>query len=133
MVCPQSRTQNHDSNRFCTNCGFDFAANWSNANNQNINPQPDQWQGNQRTWDNYQMSRNKTGRFKSHLAMSIVAIFFFTILGIIAIVMSNQANKAYNIGDFEQAESKSNTAMTLSIISYVVGGLLVIVRLAGTF
>jgi hypothetical protein len=67
--------------------------------------------------------------FNSHLAMSIVAIFFFTILGIIATVMSNQANSAYRVGDFAQAESKANTAKILSIISYVVGSLFIIGRL----
>lgn len=122
MLCPQCGTENQDSNRYCTNCNYDFSTNMGNQPNQ----QPNGWQANPNTVNNYPVYQKP---FHSHLAMSIVAIFLFTILGIIATVMSSQATNAYKFGDFAQAERKAKTAMILSIISYIVGSLLIIGKL----
>jgi uncharacterized membrane protein YvbJ len=142
MICPHCGTQNQDTNRYCTTCNYDFSANWGNQTYQQPNAwqanpnsanwgnqpyqQPNGWQANPNTV-NYAPVYQKP--FQSHLAMSIVSILFFWILGIIATVMSSQANNAFRMGDFAQAESKAQTAKTLAIIAYVVGGLVIFVNI----
>jgi len=157
MLCPQCGTENHDGNQYCTNCQYDFSANGGNQSTQQPNgwqanpntvnqpyqqqpngwqanpntvnqpyQQPNGWQANPNTVNNYPTYQKP---FHSHLAISIVSIFFFTIIGIIATVTSNQANNAYRMGNYPLAESKAHTAKTLAIVSIVLGSLMIIGKL----
>lgn len=59
---------------------------------------------------------------KSHLALSIVSVFFFTILGIIAIVYSSKVTPSLSVGNYGQAAHDSKIAKILAITGIAVGG-----------
>lgn len=73
----------------------------------------------------YQQGINRPAKPDNYLVMSIIAtvLGFCTclplILGIIAIIFSTQVDSKYNMGDYSGAQSASNTAKILSIISLV--------------
>lgn len=58
---------------------------------------------------------------KNHLALSIVSLFFFLILGIIAIIYSNKVDSSLHVGNYGQAAHDSKTAKTLAITGIAIG------------
>jgi hypothetical protein len=58
----------------------------------------------------------------NHKTWAIISIFLFTILGIIALIMSNEVDSLKQRGDFAGAQQKSNTVRTLCLIASILGG-----------
>jgi hypothetical protein len=61
---------------------------------------------------------------------SIISVLFCCVGGIIAAIIANQAKTEAANGDIHRAESKTTLAMVLMIISYAIGILATIGRIA---
>jgi hypothetical protein len=64
--------------------------------------------------------------------LSLISILFCCIGGIISSIFAYQATKAIEVGDTAEGASKMQTAKTIMILSYIVGFLSFMGKLADT-
>ena len=111
MFCPQCGNQLPESANNCPNCGFAVAREGQSV----PPPRPAQTQ-----------ITNAYGTISNHIALSIIALFFFLPLGIAALIQSTKVDQFIRMGDFETAKMYSDKAKTYGMIGLIIGGILVV-------
>lgn len=111
MFCPQCGNQLPDGANNCPNCGRALAQEGQSV----PPPRPAQTQ-----------IANAYGTISNHLALSIIAIFFFLPFGIAALIQSLKVDQFIRTGDFETAKMFSDKAKTYGMIGLIIGGILVV-------
>ena len=114
MFCPKCGMQAANDAPFCTNCGNAFKQVQLQYQPQYQQPQ-------------YGQPSVPTVATGGLMALSIVALFFFTVCGIVAIVKTTQINKCATV---EEQQKKIKSVKTWSIVGIVIGVLMVIGTLA---
>ena len=66
-------------------------------------------------------------RPSTHLALSIVALLFSFVFGVLGLYFTSQVTQRWNIGDVVGARKASKTALVLDIIGIVLGTIVAVV------